>query len=196
MSDDERERWNQRYATGEYQARTWPSEFLEEWLDRLHANGRALDLACGAGRNALRLAEAGFRVDAVDISEVALEQGRAEAERRGLDIRWIAADLDAPSLEPGAYDLITVFRYRNPHLWPRLWEAAAVDGFIIVEHHMDTTAEVDGPSRPEFRLRPQELLEAFGHLRVLHYSETLDTAREGLRFALQRIVVCNGDPGF
>lgn len=196
MSEDEKDRWNRRYATGEYQARTWPSEFLEEWLDRLPNQGRALDLACGPGRNALRLAEAGLRVDAMDISEVALEQGRTEAERRGLDIRWIAADLDAPSLERRAYDLITVFRYRNPDLWPRLGEAVADGGFIVVEHHMQTTVDVDGPSSPEFRLRPQELLEAFGHQRVLHYSESLETAREGLRFALQRIVVCNGDPGF
>jgi len=55
MSDADRERWNARYAAGEYAARTHPSPLLAAWIDRL-PRGRALDVACGLGRNAIHLA--------------------------------------------------------------------------------------------------------------------------------------------
>ncbi len=100
MSEAEREKWDRRYADGDYRPRSWPSPFLESWLDRF-PKGRALDVACGAGRNALRVAETGFDVDAVDISEVAISQGQAEAEQRGLDLNWMVSDLDDLSLPAG-----------------------------------------------------------------------------------------------
>lgn len=197
MSDDEREKWDTRYATGDYTPRRHPSPFLEEWLPRLPV-GRALDVACGTGRNALRLAEAGFEVHAVDISEVAIERARAEATRRGLDIEFEVTDLDEATLPEAAYDLITVFRYRNRSLWPRLAGALAPDGFLVIEHHLRTGADVDGPPTPEFRLEPQELLtDLFGSLRVVFYSEGLEAAdRPGRTYAIARFVGCRGEPGF
>lgn len=196
MSETERTEWDRRYADGDYRPRSWPSPFLEEWVDRLPP-GRALDVACGAGRNALLLAEAGYRVEAVDISRSAIDMARAECNRRGLEIAWGVTDLDNAELETSAYDVITVIRYVNRRLWPRLIAALATDGFLLVEHHLQTTADVDGPTSPEFRLAPQELLEAFGSLRVLHYEEVLETAeRESTGYAIARIVACNGNPGW
>jgi SAM-dependent methyltransferase len=154
-------------------------------------------VACGAGRNALRLAEAGFDVEAVDISQAALDMASAEAHRRGLDLTFRQADLDHLELPSAAYDLITVIRYRNRSLWPRLVEALAPDGWLVVEHHMKTTADVEGPSTPDFRLDPQELLEACAGMRVVFYAESVEPAdREGDRYAIARVVACKGDPGF
>jgi tellurite methyltransferase len=194
MSEYERTEWDRRYREGEYRERANPSPFLDEWLPRL-PTGRALDVACGAGRNALRLAEAGFAVEAVDISSVAIDIASTEAARRGLDISWRVADLDALELEATSYDLVTVFRYVNRPLWPRLAAALAPDGFVLYEHHLDSPREVEGPGQPEFRLRPQELLRAFSGLRVVHYSETIET-EGGSTFALARLVACQGDPGW
>lgn len=195
-SMNEREAWNRRYAEGEYTPRRHPAPFLEEWVERLPA-GRALDVACGTGRNALRLAEAGWRVDAVDISEVAIERARAEATRRGLDIDWQVSDIDDFEMVPGAYQAVTVIRYRNRELWPRLLEALAPDGWVLVEHHIKSSREVSGPQNPEFRLDPQELLEEFAALRIVHYAERLEAADDGGRYyALARLVACKGDPGF
>lgn len=195
MSEEERSKWDQRYASGDYQPRSWPSPFLETWLDRV-PKGRALDVACGAGRNSLRIAEAGFDVDAVDISEVAISQGRAKAERRGLEVTWMVSDLDDLALPEGKYDLITVIRYVNRGLWPRLVEALAPDGWLLVEHHMKSHAPVAGPPTPDFRLDPQELLAAFGSLRVVFYEEVLETGRDENPYALERLVAVKGDPGF
>ncbi len=194
MSEAERVKWDQRYAEGDYRPRPWASPFLEEWLPRL-GSGRALDVACGAGRNALALAAAGFDVEAVDISAVAIDMGRQAAADRGLEIDWRVADLDELSLPAGRYQLITVFRYRNRDLWPRLIPALAPDGWLLIEHHFRTTADVAGPP-DDFRLEPQELLRAFAGLRIVHYQETIETDRSDLLFALQRMAACAGNPGF
>ena len=192
MSETERENWDRRYAEGDYQPRTKPAPFLEEWLNRL-PTGRALDVACGTGRNALRLAEVGYATEAVDISEVAIERARSEADRRGLTIEWRRADLDEIELPETRYDLITVIRYVNRDLWPRLVAALSPNGAVLIEHHLQTDAVVDGPQSPEFRLRPQELLAAFRDLRIVYYSETLEPAdRPNATFALARMVAYQG----
>ena len=196
MSDEERRRWDERYATGEYRARTWVTPFLEQWLPHL-GPGRALVLACGPGRNALYLAEYGFDVLGVDISEVAIGEARASAAERGLEAEFVVADLDDFELAQGTYDLITVIRYRNASLWPRLVQALAPNGWILAEHHMKATADVAGPTSPDFRLDPGELLEAFGALRIVHFSEKIEPAEDEVRaYAIQRAVACNGDPGW
>ena len=196
MSEDERQIWDSRYASGDYQPRSAPGPFLEDWVDRLPP-GRALDLACGAGRHALRLAEAGLDVEAVDVSGVAIAMARTEAERRGLEVEWVVADLDGYELAPAGYDVITVIRYVNRRLWPRLIDGLAPGGWLLVEHHMKTTVDVDGPGSPEFRLEPQELLEACASLRVLLYEETFaDGDRPGRRHCLQRLVAVKDGPGW
>jgi SAM-dependent methyltransferase len=154
-------------------------------------------VACGPGRNALYLAEQGFDVVGVDISEVAIDEARQSAVERGLDAEFLAADLDDFQPEPGAFDLITVIRYRNPNLWPRLIDALTPGGWILAEHHMKTAADVAGPASPEFRLDPGELLTAFSGLRIVHYSESIETADdEQSRYAIERSVACMGDPGW
>jgi tellurite methyltransferase len=197
VSQDERVRWDRRYATGEYVPRTRPSPFLLEWLDRIPA-GRALDVATGTGRNALALAEVGFEVDAVDISAVAIDRARGQAERRGLAVHWVVADLDTEPLPGDGYGLIAVLRYRNPELWPRLLTALAPDGWLLVEHHLQThRGDVAGPNDEAFRLAPGELLDVFGDLRVVHYSERVEPTDDGDGlFVIARFVACAGDPGW
>ncbi len=199
MTRTEQELWDRRYTEGSYTPRADPSPFLERWMDRIPA-GNALDLAAGTGRNARLLARWGFGVEAVDISQVAVEQGRDEAEREGLDITWQVADLDDLHFQAASYDLITVVRYRGRNLWPRLRRALAPNGWVLVEHHLQTHLEAGGPSSPEFRLAPGELLSAFSGLRIVHYDESVEDSDHpdfpGERFVTARLVACNGDPGF
>lgn len=194
MTDEERKKWDERYATGTYTGRATPGEFLQRWVTRLPA-GRALDIACGTGRHAFLLAEAGLQVDAVDISKVAVDSARAEAERRSLDIDWTVSDLDNHPLPQELYDVITVIRFVHRDLWPRLVKALRPGGMLLIEHHLRTPLDVDGPRSESFRLEPQELLRAFASLRVVFYEETLvpsDVA--GKQYALSRMVACKGAP--
>ncbi len=196
LSRAEQAAWDARYESGEYRPRPAAGPFLEAWINRLPA-GRALDVACGAGRHAFRLAEAGHRVDAIDVSRVAIGMAQVEAERRRLDINWRVADLDDHELPDAAYAVITVIRYVNRRLWPRLVEALAPEGWLLVEHHLKTSADVDGPSSPEFRLDPQELLKAFASLRIIFYEEALIPADDqGRRYAVARLVASKGAVGW
>lgn len=195
MSDADRDKWERRYAEGSYTARTHPTPLLEEWLVRL-PGGRALDLACGAGRNALHLAAAGYQVDAMDISTVALERGAARAVELGVVVNWINVDLDSAELTPDSYDLVVVTRYVNRAITNALVASLRDGGHLVYEQHFHTEQKVDGPRSQSYRLQPNELLEMFHDLRVLYYREDLMTDRDGRTMALAQLVACKGSPGF
>lgn len=195
MSDADRDKWERRYADGSCTARTHPTQLLEEWLPRL-PRGRALDLACGAGRNALHMALAGYRVDAMDISSVALERGAGKAADLGVAVNWINVDLDAAELSPDSYDVVVVARYVNRGLTDTLVASLRDGGHLLYEQHLVTEREVDGPRGHSFRLQPNELLEMFRPLRVLCYREGLMTDSDGRTMALAQLIACKGSPGY
>lgn len=196
MTDADRDKWDRRYAEGAYQARSHPSPFLVERLADL-PRGRALDLACGAGRNALCLAEAGYEVEAMDVSGAAIDRARAAARERGLAVDWRVADLDDFAPPPARFDLITVVRYTNRAMMERLPGGLADGGMLLVEHHLRTAAPVGGPTSHGFRLAPNELLDLFhGRLRVLFYDERVAPDPDGRSMALARFLGCRGSPGF
>lgn len=186
MSDADREKWEKRYREGAYRARTYPSEFLVEWLPKL-PRGRALDVACGAGRNALCLAEAGYEVDAMDISAVALGRLRDAAAERGLAVNAIEADLETAPPPAGPYDLIVMVRYVNADLIRGVPLILSDGGCFVCEEHLETDEDVVGPSDPAFRVAPGELRELASGLEILHYSERLVTDPDGRTAALARL---------
>lgn len=195
MSDADRERWNARYESGEYAARPHPSALLAAWIDRL-PRGRALDVACGRGRNAIHLAANGYAVDAMDISDVALARARERADAAGVAVDWIEVDLERPGIARDAYDVIVVARFLDRPLIPRLIDALRPGGHLLYDHHYITPVEVGGPKSRRFRARPNELLERFRALRVLFYEEGIAADPDGGRMALARLVACRGSPGY
>ena len=195
MSDADRERWNARYASGEYAARTHPSPLLAAWTDRL-PRGRALDVACGRGRNAIHLAANGYAVDAMDISDVALARAHERADAAGVAVNWIESDLERPDIARSTYDVIVVARFLERPLIPRLVDALRPGGHVVYDHHYITPVDVDGPKSRRFRARPNELLERFRALRVLFYEEGIVADPDGSRMALARLIACKGSPGY
>ncbi|MFB6097023.1 MAG: class I SAM-dependent methyltransferase [Haloferacaceae archaeon] len=190
----ERERWNERYASGEYDPREYPSPLLEEHVD-WHPTGRALDVATGQGRNALFLAERGYDVDAIDVAPAALETARARADERGVDVAWIAADVDDYAFPAGEYDVITVSFFAALDRLPDLKEALAPDGVLLYEHHLRTTEPVErGPSGDRYRLRSNDLLRACLDLTVLRYDESTREV-DGDRAAVASLVARNTHGG-
>jgi tellurite methyltransferase len=190
VSAAERDKWDARYRDGAYESRTHPTTLLAEWLPRL-ARGRALDVACGAGRNALFLAANGYAVTALDISAVALERGQRSAEERGLSVEWLCGDLDEyveHVLPAGPFDLIVWVRYIHQTLMPSLIARLDAGGMVVCEQHLTTTAEVAGPKSPEFRLAPGELLRSATRLSVLHSHEGIVADPDGRAVALAQLV--------
>ncbi|MDJ0879284.1 MAG: methyltransferase domain-containing protein [Halieaceae bacterium] len=187
MSSKDREKWNTRYADGAYSERTHASALLRDWIDRIEP-GKALDMACGAGRNTLWLAEQGFTVDGVDISAAGLARLQATADERGLAVNLIEHDLDEPLELADDYQLILVIRYVNLPLLTRLTQHLAPGGWLICEQHMLSDAEVIGPSTPAFRVAPGALSTAVPGLEVQSLREGLVTEPDGRLAALSRLV--------
>ena len=190
MSNPERDKWDERYRAGAYEERSHPTALLAEWLPRL-PRGTALDVACGAGRNAIHLAAAGYRVTAVDISAVGIERGKRSAAQRQLEIDWLVVDLDepgVPALPHARYDLIVWVRYIQRALLPHLLARLAPGGALLCEQHLATTAEVAGPRSAAFRLQPGELRQSARGLTVLHDYEGSVTDPDGRTVMLAQLV--------
>ena len=186
MSKQDRDKWNQRYAEDSYRKNN-PVTLLENWLPRLPV-GRALDVACGAGRNAVFLAQAGYQVDAVDISAEGLDRARREVESLELDINWIEQDLDQPYQFDTNYDVIIVMWYVNLGLISQLCGCLAPGGYLLCEEHLITDQQVIGPTNLNYRVAPGALVDAASVLDILLYQESIEMVDEGEQVASARLV--------
>lgn len=172
MSADDRLRWDRQHA--ESSGLEEASSFLREIFAGEHwqiSTGRALDIACGKGRNALFLAARGFDVTALDVSAVALSEGRRRAAARNLRINWLEIDLEKDRLPGPGYDLIVDVDYLQRALLPQIKAAVKLGGFVIFETYLIDQQKIGHPKNPEYLLAHNELLNAFRDFRVLFYRE-------------------------
>jgi SAM-dependent methyltransferase len=172
MAREDQIRWDQKHAVQE--GAQQPSGFLRQVLTSgawSIAPGRALDIACGQGRNALLLAKRGFDVTALDISPVALAEARRRALAKNLTVLWQIADLEHIKLPPERYDLVVNFNYLQRSLIPQILSALKVGGHVIFETYLIDQKEIGHPKNPEYLLAHNELLDLFRSCRVLCYRE-------------------------
>lgn len=144
--------------------------------------GKALDVACGKGRNALFLSERGFDVVALDIASVALEEGRRQAVAQGLKIEWRQVDLECVPLAFSGLDLVINFNYLQRSLIGPLKQALKPGGHFIFETYLIDQQAIGHPKNPAYLLRYNELLDFFRDFRVLWYREGKFAAGEETAF--------------
>lgn len=146
-----------------------PSAWITAWAHLFAPGGAILDLACGRGRHARWLARRGHPVLAVDRDEGAL------ADLAGApDIETLCADLEqgAWPLAQRRFDGIVVTHYLHRPLWPHLLAALAPGGVLLYETFASGNGELGKPSKPDFLLRPGELLDVVqGRLRVVAFQD-------------------------
>ena len=172
MSDD-RERWNEKYRDVEFELPERPMAELERRIESL-PDGRALDVATGTGRNAIYLADHGYAVDAIDVSDEAIARAKERADRRGVDERidWHRTDVNEFDFGSGRYDVVTVSYFAALDLLPELKDALATGGVLVYDHHLRTSDPVEvGPTSERHRYRSNDLLRACLDLTVLAYEE-------------------------
>lgn len=164
--------WNARYAAGGGPRKTTPHPWLVHHLWRLRP-GRALDIACGMGRDSIFLARRGFRVHGIDFSAVALSeaQRRARAADVSHRVSFILADLTAFAFPREHYDLVICFSYWEPKLKATLREAVKPGGFIIYETFNVWWKWTRPEVEERFLLQPGELLDWLKDWRVWAYRE-------------------------
>ncbi len=148
----DRSSWDERYRTEELVWKAEPNRFLVAEVGSLRP-GRALDLACGEGRNALWLAEWGWEVVGVDFSAVGLDKARSLAASRGLRVELVEADLREWDPPEASFDLVVLIYLHLPAADRRQVLAAASralapGGTLLVVGH-DSTNLTDGVGGPQ-----------------------------------------------
>jgi SAM-dependent methyltransferase len=163
--------WDERYLQSELIWGVKPNQFLEEEVSDL-LPGKALDLACGEGRNALWLAQKGWSVTAVDFSAVALGKARRLAASRGLEVDFVEADVTAWVPPAGSFDLVVVLYLHLPapsrrQVMARAAQALAHGGvFLVVGHDSDNLCHGHGgPSDPAVLFSSGDIVADLGEVR-------------------------------
>jgi SAM-dependent methyltransferase len=162
-----------------------PSPWIARFAPLIRPKGRVLDLAAGNGRHASHLAGLGFAVTAVDRDTSGLEGFAGET---------ITLDLEdgRPWTLGGGWDGIVVTNYLHRPLLPSIAAALGAEGIVLYETFAAGNERFGKPSKPDFLLRPGELLAAFATLRVVAYEEGEVTAPR--QAVIQRIAASRGGP--
>ncbi|SHL38341.1 class I SAM-dependent methyltransferase [Haladaptatus paucihalophilus] len=188
--------WDERFRTGEYSSEPEPSPVLREYADET-SDGRALDVACGTGRNAVFLADRGYEVDALDQSIEGLRITRANAREQDVADKINLVQTDATQFDypEEYYDVVTVSFFRTLDRLSDIKAALKPNGLLFYQHHLrsEPPAEV-GPSTDRYRFCSNELLHACLDLTVLYYEESSEQW-EGKHSATVELVARNSHGG-
>jgi SAM-dependent methyltransferase len=164
--------WDRRYAGSEFVWTAEPNRFLTAETADL-AGGRALDLACGEGRNAVWLAQRGWEVTGVDFSRVGLDKGARLAEARAVSVQWLLADLVDYAPPAASFELVTVLylHVARPMMSDVLrcaGAALAPGGVLLVVGHDPTNIDDGhgGPQNPAILMAPDEIVGALPGLHI------------------------------
>ncbi len=169
MPYDAQQRWDRRYRETDVPAQ--PSALLTALDELLPRQGRALDVAGGAGRHAVWLARRGLEVWLVDVSPVAVARAAAAATAAGVTVHASVADLAHDPPPPGPWDLVVVFHYLQRDLFPALAAALAPGGLLVAT--IATVRNLERQSRPprEYLLEEGEAPSLAAGLDVVRYEE-------------------------
>ncbi len=173
MSLQDKEKWDRKHL--DYPIPDRPVGLLTEYAALAPAR-RALDVACGMGRNARYLAAHGFTVDALDISSTAIGSLRGI---EGIDAREI--DFDRFTLT-GSYDLIVCTYFLDRRLYGQFPDALAPHGILIIETFIYHPDNDPSTANRTFLLEEGELAAMFGSdLEIIELREYWDTDYKGAR---------------
>jgi SAM-dependent methyltransferase len=188
--------WDERYGVEDFVWKTEPNQFLVAELADA-APGRALDLACGEGRNAVWLAKRGWQVTGVDFSPVGLAKATRLAKEHDVDVEWVEANVVEWVPAGGAFDLAIVFYLHLPATQRRqvlahAQDALAPGGTLLVVGHDATnlTHGYGGPQDPTVLITPEEVAFDLDKLRIVradHMDRRVDTD-QGPKVAIDALV--------
>lgn len=173
MSQKDKLKWDKKYQeTTSLLKDREPSENLKKIVEKTKGK-KALDVASGAGRNSIYLANNGFDVEALDISSVALEVLNNKGFK---NISCKLVDLDEYEIPKNNYDLIVMTNFLDRNLIPKLSNALKIDGVLFIETYMEDELNEKTSSNPDFLLKKDELKTFFNdNFELLVYDEFLNT---------------------
>lgn len=190
--------WNQRYATTDLVWTAEPNRFLVAETSSL-APGTALDLGAGEGRNAVWLAQQGWRVTAVDFSDIGLAKASQLAAAADVEVSTVCADVADYTPDPGGFDLVAILYLHLPaglrrEVYRRAGAGVAPGGTLLVVGHDATnlTEGHGGPQDPDVLFSPDDIAEDLaGAGLVVERAERVQrtvTTPDGDRVAIDALV--------
>jgi SAM-dependent methyltransferase len=200
----DRHQWDERYRGSELVWTATPNQFVVAEVAGLPP-GTAVDLACGEGRNAVWLAEQGWRVTGVDFSAEGLAKGARLAAERGTDVAWVEAPVEEWVAPADGVDLVVVayLQLPRPERMAALRTAAravAPGGtLVVVAHDRDNLVRgVGGPPSPDVLYDVADVVEAAEDegLTVARAGQAVRTVTtdDGPREAIDTVVRAVRDP--
>jgi tellurite methyltransferase len=184
ISDNERERWNQKYREAPGAGTSMALDpflvraFSEYILPLFPQGGSALDLAGGAGRHSIWLAKQGWEATLIDISETGVEQARQNAGPLASHIHSVVDDLTrfkaAQTQFEAAFEVVMSLFYLERRIFSEMLKAMRPGGLLVYKTYTLAQAKLaGGPKDPAYLLEPGELLQLdnVNGLRVLHHRE-------------------------
>lgn len=174
-SQDSKTQWDEKYSRPTFIYGKSPAEFLAENYQYIPYEGTVLDMGMGEGRNAVFLAQKGYKVTGIDISSVAVKKSYLLAQEFGVKIKGVVASLSDYKISPGSFDAIVCFYYVDRSLVEKIKSWLRPGGILIYEAYTlreKTKNKRDGSDDSDY-LREQELLILFSGMRVLKYEEPL-----------------------
>lgn len=170
MPQFDREKWDAKYSSPDGVA-SEPSHVITELDASIPRQGKAIDVAGGAGRHAIWLAQRGLDVTLADISSAGLAIAAERAAAARVAITTLQVDLEAQPFPHGPWDLILTHHYLWRPLFPVFARELAVGGVLVVVQPMVTNLERhEKPPRP-YLLEDDELPGLVSDLDTLHYQE-------------------------
>jgi SAM-dependent methyltransferase len=188
MSQEDKQKWDKKYTSQpKLLDKREPSPKLVKFAQKPDSQDKkALDFACGNGRNSIYLAKLGFVVDSLDISDIPLKN----LDKLGINnINTKQIDLDNFSTEK-KYDLIVKCNYLDKKAIRNLPRCLNKNGIMIVETYMKHSSNNKPNSNPDFLLNEGELRTFFDNsVEILEYDEFDNEPHELYRMRKQSIVV-------
>src|SRR5688572_12311802 len=170
MSEFDRTKWNAKYADPNFAPRE-PSSVLMSLAEFLPESGKTLEVAGGAGRNAIWLAQQGLDVTIADVSSVGLAQAAARAAEAGVNLTTLCIDLQDNPFPAGPWDLIVSCRYLHRPLFAVYPRVLAPGGILIVIQPTKTNLQRHEKPPPDFLLEDGELPRLIRGLSIVHSEE-------------------------
>lgn len=177
VSQDSKTQWDQRYARPTFIFGKSAAQFLAENYQYIPYEGSVLDMGMGEGRNAVFLAQKGYKVTGVDLSSVAVKKSYLLAQEFGVKIKGVVASLKDYKIPPASFDAIICFYWVDRSMTEKIKTWLKPGGVLIYEAYTLREKDRLGAKRPDSQvdnyLREQELIKLFSGMRVLKYEEPL-----------------------
>jgi len=191
MSLQDKQKWDKKYIKKSQLLKPRkPSINLVNHLDKCSGK-RALDLGCGAGRNTIYLAQNGFKVDALDIAQIALDALHVELKNENLleKVNIKLTDLDKFEIQKDSYDLALMCNFLDRELIQKAKHSLSVNGIFIVETYMIDESNEKKDSNQDYLLKEDELKQIFNDgYEILFYDEYDNEPHEIYQMKKQVIV--------